>query len=161
MASTLEDLAAIATRRGDWASAAHRYREAVPILKDVLARHRARWGDSHPLVSDVYAQRWLGLDPCATGAVAEGDSVIRAAIPHLSPDSAQSMPYRVRGTLGFCLTRQRRFAEAEPLLLQSEAGLRALASAVPAHRALAVPWLAHCTNSGARPAEAAAWSSRR
>ncbi len=276
VAATLDDLGQLAERREDWAGAAQRYRESLPIwraahiedqeiqatatlgwalakqekfdeaeplLLDALARRRARYGDNHWSVGDSYeklagiasgrgnfakgeslsragldikrtlygpksplvayqllnvayfreqqndtsgaislvreslaisqatrpatdlnviaAQRILAIDLCATGAAAEGDSVIRAAILHGPADSTQALTHRLRSTLGFCLTRERRFAEAEPLLLQAESGLRAIPRGSAKTPSLVITWLVSLYEQWGKAAEAAAWKAQR
>ncbi|MEP7345789.1 MAG: hypothetical protein ABI877_10995, partial [Gemmatimonadaceae bacterium] len=68
---------------------------------------------------------------------------------------------RLRAALGFCLTRQRRFAEAEPVLLQAESGLRSLLPASARHQALTITWLVNLYEQWGKSAEAAEWRARR
>jgi hypothetical protein len=109
----------------------------------------------------LLAQRWLAHDLCATGSVTEGDSLIRAAVA-LSPlDSTQAVPYRLRATMGYCLARQQRFAEAEPLLLQAQRVLNTFSTTALTVRTALVDMLVSLYRSWGRPADAAAWSARR
>jgi hypothetical protein len=108
----------------------------------------------------INTRRLLAIDLCATGATVEGDSLIRATIERVPLDSTQVMPYRVRDVLGFCLTRARRFAEAEPLLLQAEAGLRRLSPAAARHHNVAVTWLVSLYEQWGKAEQAALWKER-
>jgi hypothetical protein len=106
------------------------------------------------------AQRSLAIDPCATGAVAQGDSVIRATIDRVPFDSTRSLPYRLRSAQGFCFARARRFAETEPLLLQTEAGLRALARPAAPYRKTTVAWLVSLYEQWGKTEQASLWRDR-
>ena len=108
----------------------------------------------------ITAQRYLAVDLCATGATAEGDSVIRAAIAHGPTDSTQALTHRLRGILGICLARQKRFAEGEALLLQAESGLRALLPASAAFRTIVINWLVSLYEQWGKAVEAAQWRAK-
>src|SRR5204862_3599211 len=77
------------------------------------------------------AERMRAVDLCASGAVAEGDSLMRSAVGLAPLDSTDVLRPRLRTTLGSCLTRARRWQEAETTLLEAEARLRALAGGSP------------------------------
>ena len=131
---------------------------AIPLLRESLAITQEGRPETDPNV--VYAQQWLGVDLCATGATAEGDSLLRRAVAVTPLDSTRSLPYRVRGGLGYCLMRQDRFGEAEPLLLQSESGFRGLATATPAQKTMTIARLVSLYERWGKPAEAAEWKTR-
>ncbi|WP_053333544.1 serine/threonine-protein kinase [Gemmatimonas phototrophica] len=109
----------------------------------------------------LLAQRWLAHNLCATGAIAEGDSLLRAGVA-LSPlDSTQPVPYRLRASLGDCLARQRKFAEAEPLLLEAQRVLNGFPTTSTILRTALVDMLVALYQGWGRAADAAAWSARR
>lgn len=147
----LNNLAFLREQQNDTSGATAYLRESVAILQAVSP-------ETDPSV--IFAQRLLAIDLCATGATAAGDSLIRTAIAHVPLDSAQAMPYRLRGALGYCLIRQRRYPEAEPPLLQAEAGLRALLPAAARHLSLVVVWLVSLYEQWGKTAEAAEWRRR-
>jgi hypothetical protein len=60
---------------------------------------------------------------CATGAIAEADSLICATIARISSDMTLPASHHARSVLGFGLTRAGRYAEAEEKLLEGAAGL--------------------------------------
>ncbi|MEP6691602.1 MAG: serine/threonine-protein kinase [Gemmatimonadaceae bacterium] len=132
---------------------------AIPLVRESLSISQ----ETRPAtdLNVITAQRLLAVDLCATGAAAEGDSVIRAAIAHSPADSTQAMTHRLRSTLGFCLTRQRRFAEAETLLLQAESGLLALRPTTAKQSAVVITWLVNLYERWGKAAEAAEWRGRR
>lgn len=129
---------------------------AIPVLRDALSILATRPPTD---LNVITVRRLLALDLCATGAVAEGDSTIRATVAHVPLDATRTLPYRVRGVL-FCLTRAGRFADAEPLLLEAEARLGALPAAT-AYRDLMVGWLVGLYDAWGNDAQAAAWKERR
>jgi tetratricopeptide (TPR) repeat protein len=148
----LQNIAFVREARGDTAGAVSYLRESVALI-------RARRPASDAGVLD--AERMLSIDLCATGAVAEGDSLIRAAIRLAPADSTDYIPARLRTALGICLTEARRFPEAEPVLLEAERQLRALAggSRSPSHK-LAVTWLASLYEQWGKAEKAAEWRNK-
>jgi tetratricopeptide (TPR) repeat protein len=130
---------------------------AIPLLREALAIHAPRPPSD---LNVIGAQRLLAIDLCATGAIAEGDSVIRAAIERVPLDSTRTAPYSVRSALGFCLTRARRFAEAEPVLLQAESRLRAPIPGAPRFRQVTLAWLVSLYEQWGNAAQAAVWKER-
>jgi tetratricopeptide (TPR) repeat protein/predicted Ser/Thr protein kinase len=130
---------------------------AIPLLEEGLLIFAAR-PRSDPQV--IAAQRALATDLCATGAVARGDSLIRAAIGQLPAGDQQPMLHRVRGTLGYCLTRAGRYAEAEPLLIGAEAGLGALRPNATPHWKVTVGWLASLYERWGKPELATRWKEQ-
>ncbi len=150
VAFQLYSVAQVADLRGDSSAAIPRLREALSIVSTrpptdafVIAAHRA-----------------LAVDLCTTGAAAEGDSVIRIVIPGVPLDSTKIPPYRLRSVLGFCLTRERRFAEAESVLLQSEAALRALATPATPYWKATVAWLVSLYEQWGKNEQASLWRTR-
>lgn len=132
---------------------------AIPVLRESLAMMAAIRPATDPNV--VLRRRLLAIDLCATGAFAEGDSVIRTAAATASSDTTDPVRYRVASGLGFCRMRQRRFAEAEAALLEAEAGLRTIGSP-PAmrYRAQAMTWLVQLFDQTGKPDQAATWRRR-
>jgi tetratricopeptide (TPR) repeat protein len=130
---------------------------AIPLLREELSimanRPRAD-------LSVVNTRRALAIDLCATGAVAEGDSLLRATAELVPLDSTKVAPYRVRSALGFCLTRARRFDEADTLLLQAEERLGALAAPAARYRDQTVGWLVNLYDQWGKGDQAARWKDR-
>ncbi len=151
VANQLPNVAYFLEAGNDTAGALPYLREAVEILTPLR------------LASDpglLNTERLLGIDLCATGAVPEGDAMLRRALDAVPADSTSAVPHRLRAALGACLMRAGRFAEAEPLLLGAEAGLRLLPGGVPAHRTEVVRWLASLYDGWGKPAEAVAWRGK-
>jgi len=132
---------------------------AVPLLRESLGILSELRPSNDRNV--VVAQRLLGVDLCTTGAVAEGDSLLRRAMASTPPDPAQPLPHRIRASLGYCLVRAHRYAEAEPLLLQAEMALGAIPNAPPAHRAQVLTALVGLYERWGKPTEAQAWKARK
>lgn len=109
----------------------------------------------------ILTQRWLGHNLCATGSIAEGDSLLRVAMAAAPLDSTKPAPYRVRASMGSCLTRQRKFAEAEPLLLEAQRVLFGFPTTAPSVRTALVDMLVALYESWGRAGDAAAWKARR
>ena len=152
-ADGLADLAFIVELRGDTT-------RAIPLFREALANLTALRPPSD--LGVIKNQRWLAVDLCATGAAAEGDSLIRRAIAETPADSTSAAGYRLHSSLGFCLTRQRRFAEAEPLLLDAVKGLAALPGSRLTRESWsqAARWLGETYQGLGRASEAAAWLAR-
>jgi hypothetical protein len=144
------DMAQLPEARGDTAG-------AIPIIQESLSLLAVRPPTDAMVIG---TQRALAIDLCATGAVAQGDAVIRAAIGNVPLDSTRTMPYRLRGALGFCLTRARRFEDAETMLLQAETSLRRLAAPGARYREQTVAWLVSLYEQWGKPEQAAAWKTR-
>ncbi len=130
---------------------------AVPLLRESLAVFAALRPATDGNVLAV--QRWLAVDLCATGAAAEGDSLARVAIGNVPDDATANLPFRLQGVRGFCLVQQQRLAEAEPILLAAERGLRELPSATAAHRSEVVRWLVRLYERWGKPEEVLRWRS--
>jgi eukaryotic-like serine/threonine-protein kinase len=132
---------------------------AVPALRESLAMFAALRPASD--INVLNAQRWLATDLCTTGAAAEGDSLLTVAIANAATDPASYLPFRLQGARGYCRLQQRQYAEAEPLLLAAERGLRTLPSATPAMRAEATRWLVTLYERWGKPEEATRWRGAR
>ena len=131
---------------------------AVPVLRETLALYQAVRPAADPDV--MLTQQWLGADLCTTGNTTEGESLLRAAVALTPLDSARALPWRIRGALGYCLTRDKKYAEGESLLLQAEAGLRSVPNAQPQHLAVAVGRLVELYRRWGKAAEEAEWRGR-
>ncbi|MBV6522449.1 MAG: Serine/threonine-protein kinase PknD [Gemmatimonadaceae bacterium] len=150
MAQQIGNIAVIREMRGDTVSSVARFREALEIV-----RQRPM---TDPLVAGL--RRGLAAGLCATGKVAEGDSLARNTMAAIPADSVVSLPWRVRSAVGLCATRAARYAEAEPLLLESEARLAAIGPSVASEREAAMKWLVDLYEAWGRPDEAQRWRSR-
>ncbi|MGH7540622.1 MAG: protein kinase domain-containing protein [Gemmatimonadota bacterium] len=122
----MNNLAAVRRDRGDYAAAAPLYREvlarrarAYPI-RDNPSERLARMGPRHGLATAL----------TEIGEAVEAESLLRDVV-HVADsvyaggrDHWEFYPYAARSTLGRNLSVQGRFAEAEPLLVESWSWLR-------------------------------------
>ena len=131
---------------------------AIPTLREALAIYQAVRPPTDNSV--LLTQQWLATDLCTTGAFAEGESLLHSAIESSPLDSTRSMPWRVRGAQGYCLSREKKFAESEPLLLQAEAGLRTVPSVAPQNIQTAMLRLAELYRMWGKAQEAAGWRKK-
>lgn len=130
---------------------------AIPLVEEAIAILANRPPTDLMVIS---AHRLLAVELCATGAIARGDSLIKAVVARLPVNPEQVMPYRVRGAAGFCLMRAGRYAEAGPLLLEAEAGLRRLGAPAATHLKVTAAWLVDLYTRWGNGVEAARWQTR-
>lgn len=135
----------VRAQRGDTITALGLLRESVEITRaarpagDATLRYRmARLGDMQ----------------CASGALADGESILRTALAASPKPGADSASVHVRSALSGCLVRARRYAEAEPLLLEAEAATRANVDALRRTIVSRLVWL---YEQWGRSDEAAKW----
>jgi hypothetical protein len=131
---------------------------AIAPLRETLAIYLAVRPPTDPNV--LLTQAWLAADLCVTGSTKEGEALARTAMAQAPLDSLRALPWRVRGAVGLCLTRQRKFEAAEALLLQAEAGLRKVPNASPQHLAVAVGRLVELYRMWGKPEREAEWKGR-
>lgn len=148
VAGALQNVSFLREAQGDTAGAIPAMRESMSIYAEI------RPASDFTVLG---AQRWLARDLCVTGAVAEGDSLARAAIVHMAESSSSALAFRVRGVHGMCLVQQREFGEAERELLAAELGLRELDDAVDSHRDELRQWLVQLYERWGKPEDAARW----
>ncbi len=115
-AQEIGNIASVREMRGDTAGSVVLFREAVGMLSSRPV--------TDPLVAGLRGGLAAGL--CATGRVAEGDSLARNTMAVVPVDSTVSLPWRLRGVVGLCAARNGRYAESESFLLAAEARLGAL-----------------------------------
>ncbi len=128
---------------------------ALPALRESLDLYSSLRPAAD--INVIAVQRWLATDLCTIGAAAEGDSLAQVALSNATKDPAANMPFRLQGVRGFCLVQRRQYAQAEPLLLAAEGGLRTLPSATPAMRAEVGRWLVRLYEGWGKPEDAARW----
>lgn len=150
-------LPAVASMRevqGDTLAAIALLRESLDLLTEM------RRGDGDPTV--VATQRQLAQDLCSTGSAREGETLARAVTARLGPAMPPVTQHRARATLGHCLQRLGRHADAEPLLLEAARGFDAIPPPLTGLRLPTVAaWLEQLYLATGRSAEAAAWRARR
>ncbi len=102
---------------------------AIPLIRKSIDNYRAVRPPSDPTL--LRYQQWLGEDLCITGRTAEGEALVRTTMELIPADSNRSLPWRIRGSLGECLLRQKKFAEAEPPLLEAEQRMKSVPNVPP------------------------------
>ena len=151
VADQLQNIAFVRERRNDTTG-------AVPVLREALEIFQSVRPPTDPTV--LLTQQWLAADLCTVGPVAEGDSLARVALTAAPLDSARGLTWRVRGAMGFCLTRQKKYAEAEPLLLQAESMLRTIPNTNPLHIKREVARLAELYQGWGKQELAVEWKAK-
>jgi serine/threonine-protein kinase len=116
LAETMNELAEVLC-------AQKRYDEAEKQLRASLAMLDTLGAGQHPF--HVHGEYTLGLVLARTGRLREAEASLRSALAKARAAHLARMVAVTEGNLGECLMAQRRYAEAEPLLVDSEAVLRA------------------------------------
>jgi hypothetical protein len=116
VATALSARGDIRAQRGDTATALGLLRESVDITRAVRPA-----GDANLR----YRMARLGDMQCASGQIADGESIVRTALAASPKPGSDTASVHVRSALAACLVRARRYAEAEPLLLEAETATRA------------------------------------
>jgi tetratricopeptide (TPR) repeat protein len=108
-----------------------RYREAEGVWTKVLEVQRRTLGAKHPKTLDVMGS--LGDVQIQQGKYAAAEPLLREALSNWETASPNSWKrYYGQILLGTSLSGQKRFAEAEPLLLSGYQGLLERQAAIPA-----------------------------
>jgi eukaryotic-like serine/threonine-protein kinase len=117
-------LAQIAERSGDYA-------KAEPLWRDGLATSRRSLGEKHP--DTVNLMQSLANNLLEQHRYSESEAMLRAALADWgNPDADDWRPFYGRNSLGTALAYQKRYAEAEPLLLSGYKGMKDRAARIPA-----------------------------
>jgi tetratricopeptide (TPR) repeat protein len=126
-------------------------------IVQVLTAYDARLPRDH--LAYAWAELVHGLILTDTGRAAAGETCLRRALD-ISRRSFKAGDRRIastEGALGHCLATQRRYAEAEPLLIEGFEGLkRAAGEAYPRTRQVE-RWLVDLYENWGRPARAASY----
>jgi tetratricopeptide (TPR) repeat protein/tRNA A-37 threonylcarbamoyl transferase component Bud32 len=143
--------------------AAGRLSEAVPLFEETLRLNKARLGPEHPNTLNTMnnlvgayldASRWADAERTAHEWLG-----LRATKP-----PGDWWRYRTMSLLGAALAGQKKYAEAEPLLLRGYEGLNARAATIPAQRrnslAEAASRIVGFYAAWGKPGEAAAWRAK-
>lgn len=105
----MNNLAALRRDRGAYA-------ESEPLYRKVLAMRRELYPDHRR--SHAYALYGLGLVLAETGKAVEGEALLREALSILEQEaSGTALVPLTRAAIGHAFSKQRRFAEAEQMLI--------------------------------------------
>jgi eukaryotic-like serine/threonine-protein kinase len=150
---SLREMCVILLRAGDNAGADAAAREAMAIY----ARTQPR---EHPDIAGCETLRARAL--LNAGHYAEAESLARFALSVFKPSqpSTEILRFQATSILGGALTAQRRFAEAEPLVIEGYEGLMANFQAVGFGRRDALARVVALYESWGKLDAAAAWRAR-
>jgi eukaryotic-like serine/threonine-protein kinase len=154
--AVLADVASMHQRRGEFAL-------AEDLAAQVLAGRRRALGSGHPDTAPSAPD--LALAYVSQGKFVEGERLAREALAineGNEPDVWQR--FRAKSLLGASLAGQRRFGEAQPLLLDGYQGMLSLqdskAMSDRYHLELARRWLVQLYQAWGKPDKAAEWSRK-
>ena len=140
-----------------------KYAQAEPLYIKVLEIRRRVLGPQHPATTDTMAslsELWL-----REHRYAEPEPLLREALNtarQTSPDSWKQ--YYLQSLLGATLTGQKRYADAEPLLLYGYAGMIQRRATIPAasreNLTQAGEWIVQFYRDWDRPDKATEWQAK-
>jgi len=154
--NTLSGFASMYQRRGKYALAEAHAAQALAGCRHTL-------GSEHPDTMASAAD--LALAYYSQGKFAESEALAREALEfnrQKQPDDWQR--FRAESLLGASLARQKKFAEAEPLLLEGYQGMLARKERMPIpdwyHLDRASEWIVQLYQAWGKPAKAAEWRKK-
>jgi serine/threonine protein kinase/tetratricopeptide (TPR) repeat protein len=155
--TTRFDLASAYQARGDSG-------RAEPMLRDVLAARRKKLGSIHPDVAQTLCA--LSSSLLKQHKWAEAESLLREALSiwgATRPDDW--LRFKTESRLGECLLGQKRYAEAEPMLLSGYNGMKAREARIPMQEKLrlaeAGQLVAELYKVWGKPEKVREWESKR
>jgi tetratricopeptide (TPR) repeat protein/tRNA A-37 threonylcarbamoyl transferase component Bud32 len=123
LAAPLANLARLLMNQGRWV-------EAEPLSVDALKMRRASLGNNHPMTTRSLASLVDVL--LATGRFGEAEPLARECLATRElqiPDDP--LTFNARALLGACLLGEKKYAEAEPLLLSGYEGMKQREARIP------------------------------
>jgi tetratricopeptide (TPR) repeat protein len=140
-----------------------KYAQAEPLYKKVLEIRRKALGPQHPQTTDVMTS--LGGLRLEERRYDDAEPLVREALKILeqtSPDAWKR--YYLQSLSGAVLTGQKRYADAEPLLLSGYAGLIQRKATIPTSSksdlADAGDWIVQLYRDWGQPDKATEWQAR-
>jgi serine/threonine protein kinase len=137
--------------------------KALPLVNDFLASQRKRLAPGAPELGEHLAR--AGYLLLSSGAFGEAESILRECVAirqEHSPDHART--FNARSMLGGSLLGQKKYTEAEPLLVQGYEGMKQRESTIPAqNRGLlvdALERLVELYDAWEKPDKAAPWRTK-
>jgi eukaryotic-like serine/threonine-protein kinase len=117
---------------------AKHYDKAVPALTEFVAAKRKQSKKNDPKFADVLAQASMELLTCDQFAAAE--EMLRESLAIREQTQPNALPtFNTHVRLGGALLGQKKYAEAEPLLLKGYEGLKAREKSIPSQAANLIP----------------------
>lgn len=105
--------------------------EAEPMLREALATQRKLFGNDHPDVAESLEQ--LGQVVSDEGRLDEGEKLLRESVSIREKSQPNGWrTFGARSVLGGILLAQKKYTEAEPLLISAYAGLHDRQARIPA-----------------------------
>ena len=154
--AVLADVASMHQRRGEFAL-------AETVAAQVLAGRRRALGSDHPDTAPSAPD--LALAYVSQGKFVDGERLAREALAideRNAPDVWQR--FRAKSLLGASLAGQKKYGEAQPLLLEGYQGMLALQDTKGMsdryHLELARRWLVQLYQAWGKPDQAAEWSRK-
>jgi len=153
---TLSDLASMYERQGKYALAEMHAAQA-------LAGQRHTLGSEHPDTIDSAVE--LALAYQSQGKFAESEPLAREAVAFdRKTEADDGRRFRSESLLGASLAGQKKYAEAEPLLLEGYRGMMARKDRIPAsdwyYLDRAREWIVQLYQAWGKPEKAAEWSKK-
>ncbi|MBV8829804.1 MAG: serine/threonine protein kinase [Acidobacteriaceae bacterium] len=136
-----------------------KYTEAEPLFSTLVDARRRLWGEDD--IRTLNAMNGLALVYLYNGKPKQSEAVIRGALDHLvnSPDSWRR--FDDESLLGASLTAQKRYAEAEPLLISAHQQLLEREASIPVSNRFIIDragrWILQLYDHWGKPREAAEW----
>jgi tetratricopeptide (TPR) repeat protein len=139
-----------------------RFDRGRDVFAEWVDRHRAKLGADSPQLSDYLSRAAWHL--LTHGRFADAEPFARECLSiRTAREPERWTAYDAQSMLGGSLLGQKRYAEAEPLLLAGYDGLKRRADKIPPHAKdrpnEALEWLVYLYDSWGRTAEAAKWRS--
>lgn len=157
--STLETMANMASLCRDEG----KYAQAESLFARVLAERKRLLGTGHPVTLHTMGS-FAALD-LKVGKYAHADLLLREALSAFEKTSARTWDrYNCESLLGASLSAQKRYAEAEPLLLSGYAGLHERESRASFARRTdltrAAESIVQLSKNWGKPGQAAEWENK-
>ena len=154
--NVLADAASMHQRRGEFAL-------AETLAAQVLAGRRRGLGPDHP--DNALSAPDLALAYVSQGKFVEGERLAREALAFIENKAPDDwLRFRTASLLGASLAGQKKYVEAQPLLLEGYQGMLALrdrtAMSNRYHLDLARRWLVQLYQAWGKPDKAAEWSKK-
>jgi tetratricopeptide (TPR) repeat protein len=144
----------------DWEG---QYSKAEAVLTKLLEARRRVLGPRQ--VDTIKVLVSLGAVQFQQHKYAAAEPLLREAVSYFENTKSNDWTrYRCQSLLGASLAGQKRYAEAEPLLLVGYEGMLQRKATIPAYAQTAVPqaraWLARLYNDWGKPQQAAQWQAK-